>query len=235
VTDGVATLTMPTKARVAFVARAIEPILNRVVLAGPPVIDLLLDDPGIRSAGFSFAADSTLQLLSTSMVDRLGADLQKLGFSRTGRSRRADRWGLPSGESVELVQVREEADNPAHLALEYATLITMPYAADDTLVVRIAGAPAMLAIELDAFSRSDAPALDSEELERAVMLVAGRRAIERECAAAPPELRALIVSSLAPLAANDALQLVVQRALPDAALLPALVRRVRERIVRMAR
>jgi hypothetical protein len=226
---------MPARARVALVARTIEPILNRVVLAGPPVIDLLLDDPGIRTPELSFAADSTLQLLSTSMVDRLGADLQKLGFSRTGRSRKADRWDLPSGESVELVQIREETDDPAYLALEYATLVTMPYTVDEKLTVRIAGAPAMLAVELDAFRRSGEAALDSEELERAVMLIAGRKEIERECGSAPPELRALIVPALALLAASDALQLVVQRATPDAAQLPSLVRRVRERVARMAR
>ena len=54
--------------------------------AGPPVIDLLVNDPEVRGRRSHFAADSTLQLLSTSMVDRLGADLQKLGFSRTGRT-----------------------------------------------------------------------------------------------------------------------------------------------------
>jgi len=230
-----AVLTLPARGRVALVARAIEPILNRVVLAGPPVIDLLLDDPRVPTPAFSFASDSTLQLLSTSMVDRLGADLQKLGFSRTGRLRKADRWGLPSGESVELIQVREGQDDPALLALEYATLITMPYNVDDRLVVRIAGAPAMLAIELDSHVRSGASPLDSEEVERAVLLVAGRRDVERECASAPTELRALIVSPLQKLAADDSLQLIVQRVIPDAAFLPALATRVRERIARMAR
>jgi hypothetical protein len=225
---------LPAKARVALVARAIEPILNRVVLAGPPVIDLLLDDPAVRTPAFSFAADATLQLLSTSMVDRLGADLQKLGFARTGRSGRADTWGMPSGESVEVVQVREEQTDPAQLALEYATLITMPYAVDEKLIVKIAGAPAMLAIELDAFRRSGAAALDSEELERAMLLIAGRKNIERECASAPPELREVILASLTALKANDSVAYIVQRTIPDTALLPALARRVRERIERIA-
>jgi hypothetical protein len=225
---------MPVRERVALVARAIQPILNRVVLAGPPVIDLLLDDPGVRTQEFSFAADATLQLLSTSMVDRLGADLQKLGFSRTGRSGTADRWSLPSGTGVDLIQVREEQNEPAELALEYATLVTLPYVVEERLVVRIAGAPAVLALELDAFARSGARLLDSEALERVVLLVAGRKDIEKESAAAPPELRALIRPPLARLAANDALELIVQRAVPDAVLLPALVRRVRERIARMA-
>lgn len=233
-TPDAATLVLPSSHRVALVARVIEPILNRVVLAGPPVVDLLLDNPGIRVPAYSFATDSTLQLLSTSMVDRLGADLQKLGFNRTGRSRTADRWSLPSGESVELVQVREEQDDPSLLALEYATLLTISYPVDARLVVRIAGAPAVLALELDAFARSGVDAMDSDEVERAVVLVAGRREIERECAAAPPELRALFAAPLAKLAANDALQLIVQRAVPDAVLLPALARRVRERISRLS-
>lgn len=227
-------INVPSRARVALVARAIEPILNRVVLAGPPVMDLLVDDPSMRGPELRFASDATLQLLSTSMVDRLGADLQRLGFSRAGRTRSSDRWSLPTGESVDLVQVREDQSDPAQLWLEYATLMTLPHRVDEHVVVRIAGAPAMLAIELDAFARSGARALDSEELERAVVLIAGRTEVERECATAPPELRALIANALAAIASNDALELVVQRAIPDAMLVPELAKRVRRRIVRMA-
>src|ERR1017187_7523658 len=51
--------------RVGLVARAIEPILNRVVLVGPPVVDLLMTDPAVRVPDLSFVADCTLQLLST--------------------------------------------------------------------------------------------------------------------------------------------------------------------------
>lgn len=224
----------PALERVAAAARAIEPILNRVVLAGPPVVDLLLNDPTVRTPQLNFAADAVLQLLSTSMVDRLGVDLQKLGFTRIGRTERADRWRIAGDIMVDLIQVRTDDADPAQLSLEYATLLTVPFSVDDRLVVRMAAAPAILALECVAFTRSGTSALDSEELERVVTLIAGRREIEKECAAAPAELRSIISSSLAALLRGDALPLLIQRALPDTAILPALGTRVRERVLRMA-
>lgn len=220
--------------RLADVARAIEPILNRVVLAGPPVVDLLLNDSTIRTPALSFAADHTLQLLSTSMVDRLGVDLQKLGLTRTGRGAHADRWRVSDQTSLDLVQVRSDDGDPAQLCLEYATLLTLPFSVNEQLVVRIAGAPAVLAIECTSFCARGLRPLDSPELERAILLIACRRELERECAAAPPELRALITPVLDLLARDGSLELLIQRALPDAALLPALAHRVRDRIVRLS-
>ena len=223
----------PARARLAIAARAIEPILTRVVFAGPPVVDLLMNDPGVRTPQLNFAADSVLQLLSTSMVDRLGIDLQKLGFTRIGRTERADRWRVADDVTVDLIQVRTDDADPDQLCLEYATLLTLPFTVDDRLTVRIVAAPAMLALECAAFIKSGARPLDSEELERVVLLIAGRKEVEKECVAAPPELRSIISAVLAGLIRGDALPLLIQRALPDAALLPALGTRVRERVLRM--
>lgn len=220
--------------RVGLVARAIEPILNRVVLVGPPVVDLLMTDPAVRVPDLSFVADCTLQLLSTSMIDRLGVDLQKRGLSRISRAANADRWKVSDDVALDLIQVRADDGDPAEVWFEYATLLTLPFTLSGQLVLRIAGAPAMLALELASFAAGRAPTLESEELERVVLLVAGRPETERECAAAPPELRSMIASSLAHLARDDALEILIQRALPDASLLPALVRRVRARILRMS-
>jgi hypothetical protein len=228
------TMLSAARERLNAAARAIEPILNRVVLAGPPVIDLLMNDPAVRPPQLSFAADAVLQFLSTSMVDRLGVDLQKLGFTRIGRTERADRWRIADDVTLDLIQVRTDAADPDQLCLEYATLLTLPLTVDDRLVVRIAAAPAMLAIECTAFTKSGARPLDSEELERVVLLIGARKEIEKECTAAPPELRSIIAASLAQLVKGDALPLLIQRALPDSAMLPALATRVRERILRMA-
>jgi hypothetical protein len=222
------------RGRITAAARAIEPILNRVVLAGPPVVELLTNDPSMSGPLLSFTADQTLRLLATSMVDRLGGDLQKLGLTRTGRAGNSERWRVSDEVEIELMQVRSDDGDPAQLSLEYATLLTLPFGVSDQLTVRIAGAPPMLAIECVDFTASGASALDSEALERAVLVIAGRREIEKEFAAAPAELRAIIVPVLAELGRNDSLELLIQRALPDAAMLPALADRVRDRIVRMA-
>jgi hypothetical protein len=216
-------------------ARTIEPVLTRVVFAGPAAVELLIDDPGVRVTRLNFAADSVFQLLSASMVDRLGHDLEKLGFTRIARTEGADRWRGAGDVTLDLVQVRTDGETPSQLCLEYATLLTRPVAPDDCPAARMASAPALLAIDCAAFAAGIARALESEALERVVRLIAGHRKIEEECGGAPAELRSVITPVLAMLAASDALQLLIRRALPDTAMLPALATRVRDRIVRMAR
>lgn len=225
---------LPVRERLAIAASAIEPILNRVVLAGPPVSALLMTDPTIHTPNVTFAADSTLQLLSTSMIDRLGVELQKRGLSRIGRSADTDRWRVSDDVTLDLIQVHSDEDDPDQAWLEYATLLTLPFTTDRQNIVRIAGAPAMLALEFASFTRSHARAIESEELERVLLLIAGRPEIEKECSAAPPELRSIIVSSLSRVTRDDTLEILIQRAFPDSVLLPALATRVRERVRRMA-
>ena len=219
---------------IAHAARAIEPILNRVVLSGPPAGRLLMNEATVRVPRMNFAADSVLQLLSTSMVDRLGVDLQKLGFTRIGRTKTADRWRHEGGDTLDLIQVQTDGRTPHELCLEYATLLTLSVPLGGGAAFRVPAAPVLLALECSSAAIAGVPALQSEELERAILLIAGRTEIEQECAAAPQELRTIITSSMARLAALDALSLLVRRALPDAALLPVLATRVRDRIVRMA-
>jgi hypothetical protein len=233
-TGALATRLPPTRSRLVVIATAIEPVLNRVVLAGPPVIDLLLNDPAVCIPQLTYSADSILQLLSTSMVDRIGADLQKLGLTRVGRSANGDRWRVSDDASFDLIQVRADDGDSEQMWLEYATLLTLPFPVGDRITVRITGAPAMLALECVAFANGGFGVLDSEELERAVQLIAGRVEIEKECADAPPEVRTMIASTLAGVAANDSIEFVIQRVLPDSLVLPALVNRVRERIRRIA-
>src|ERR1019366_8133296 len=121
---------LPVRERLSFVARATEPILNRVFLVGPPVVDLLMTDQAVRVPELTFAADSCLQLLSTSMVDRLGGDLQRLGLSRIGRAVNADRWRVSDDVTIDLVQVRADDGDPEQVWLEYATLLTLPFTVD---------------------------------------------------------------------------------------------------------
>ena len=221
--------TAGTRERVAVIARAIEPVLKQVVLAGPPVVELLLTDPAAVGSAASFAADAVLTLLSTAMTDRLGIELQKRGFTRSARTADGDQWDLAGVGAVRLVHVQTEGD-AADVWAEYATLLTLPIAIDEQLTVRIAGAPAVLALELAAFARRGRNAFASAELERIITLVVGRPELGRECAASPPELRTFISAELVLLLRNDGLAYAVERAIPDAAILPAIVDRVEERL-----
>ncbi len=182
----------------------------------------------------SFTEDATLQLLSSSMIDRLGLDLQKLGHTRAGRRPNGDRWQLSGGQAVDVIQIHSGDDDPAQVWLEYATLLTLPLSVDAGTTVRIAGGPAMLALECSAYSAAGGSIADSEQVERIVMLVAGRLEIERECAAAPPELRAFLTIQLGRIARSDALPFVIERVLPDTAILPELAARVRDKLRRIA-
>lgn len=220
--------------RLVHLANAAAPILNRAVLAGPAAFELLLDDPTVRLPRLNFAADSVFQLLSTSMIDRLAVDMQKAGFTRTSRTSRADRWRGEHGIELDLIQVQTDAATPRQLCLEYATLLTHSFKPHADPAVRCAAAPAVLALECASFTEANAAILESEEIERAVMLIAARREIETECAVAPAELRSIIMASLAQLSASDALHTVLRRTLPDAVALPGIARRVRERVARMA-
>jgi hypothetical protein len=224
----------PPKDSFARLGRVIEPVLNRVVLAGPRAVDLLINDSSVRVPRLKFAADLVFQLLSTSMIDRLGLDLQKTGFTRIGRGAGTDRWRHNDDITLDLVQVQTDAATPRQLCLEYATLLTHAVAAGEGHTIRAAAAPAVLALECASYAAGAARPLESEELERAVVLIAGRHEIEKECAAAPTELRTIITAALTALAASDALHLLVRRAIPESAMLPAIATRVRNRIIRMA-
>jgi hypothetical protein len=219
---------------IADAARAIEPILKQVVFAGPPVVDLLMNDPAIVRARLDFTADRTLQLFSTSMIDRLGLDLQKLGLTRVGRTDAGDRWQIGPDLAVDLVQVRTDDSDPNQVWFEYATLLTIPLTLDERVTARIAAGPAMLALECAAFAASHTSVLDSEEVERIVLLVGGRRELERECAGAPPELRAFVAAQLTRINKSDAVQVVIERIIPDSTLLPALTVRIKAKMSRIA-
>lgn len=221
--------------RLAAIATAIAPVLSRLVLTGPPVIDLLLNDPTVRAPRLSFAADSVFRFVTTSTPDRLRAELQKLGGTESGQSAGSAHWAMPNGTWLDLIQVRPDNGNPTEIWLEYATLLTLPFPIGAQLTIRMAGAAPTLALECSAYASNRGRAAESEELERALLLIAGRREIEKEVAGAPPELRAFVTSTLAGVVDSGAAEILLQRVLPDAALVPALALRARERVQRMAR
>jgi len=92
----------------------------------------------------------------------------------------------------------------------------------------------MLALECSALSAAAGSVFDSEHAERILLLLAGRAEIEREVAAAPPELRAFVAATFARIAQSDSLQLLIERIIPDAATLPEIAARVTAKLRRIA-
>ena len=218
--------------RVARAAQAIAPLLNRVVFTGRQVAQLLHTSPFASTPG-SFAADAVLRVLSTATLDRVAADVQRLGLARGQRTVAGDRWIVADGVTVEFIYIAGDDRDPGAIWMEYASLLTMAVEVGTTerpLIVRITGAPALLALDWATVRARNQSPLDSGELEDIVALVAGRDEVVREVAASPAELRHFVAAETRRFLGYDGAEHVMRNAIPGAARLPALVVRASERL-----
>jgi hypothetical protein len=221
---------LANRERLAIAARAIEPLLNRVVFTGRQVAELLATDPVTVAPRATFTSDAVLRVLSTASLDRVAVDLQRLGLRRVAHSATTDRWSVDANVTVEVTYVSGDESDPATIWLEYASLLTMAVDVGDGLSARITGAPALLALDWAAFRSSGESALDSGELEDIIVLVGGRAEVVREVGAAPPELRSFVASETRRFLEYDGAGHVIQCAIPGAKQLPALADRAAERL-----
>jgi hypothetical protein len=214
----------------AIAARAIEPLLNRVVFTGRQVAELLATDPVTVAPRATFASDAVLRVLSTASLDRVAVDLQRLGLRRVAHSATSDRWSVDMNVTLDVTYVSGDESDPTTMWLEYASLLTMAVDVGNGLSARITGAPALLALDWAAFRSSGESALDSGELEDIIVLVAGRAEVVHEVGAAPPELRSFVASETRHFLEYDGAGHVMQFAIPGAKQLPALADRAAERL-----
>lgn len=219
--------------RIAIAARAIEPLLNRVVFTGRQVVPYLETSAVAAVARPTFAADSIVRVLSTGALDRLAADLRRLGLAHGARTATTDRWVVNENVTLDFTFVSEDESDPGTVWLAYASLLTMAVnvgTAEQPLSVRITGAPALVALDWAAYRASGESALDSGELEDIVALVARRAELVREIGAAPLELRTFVAEETRRFLATDSAPHVIRSAVPDARQLPAVAARVMERL-----
>ena len=154
--------------RVAQAARSIEPLLNRVVFTGRQVAQLLETSALPTGARASFAADTVVRVLSTATLDRVATEVQRMGLTRGPRTAKGDRWIVNDDVILEFTYIAGDEDDPAAIWLEYASLLTMAVdvgTRDKTLVARITGAPALLALDWATVRARNESPLDSGELE----------------------------------------------------------------------
>ena len=219
--------------RVAIAARAIEPLLNRVVFTGRQVVPWLETSPVSSGARPTFAADAVVRVLSTGELDRLAADLRRAGLTHAARTAMSDRWVVNESVTLDFTYVSGDESDPGAVWLEYASLLTTAVnvgTADQPLSARITGAPALVALDWAAYRASGESALDSGELEDIVALVATRAEIVREIGAAPPELRTFVAGETRRFLESGSAPHVIRSAVPDARRLPAITARVMERL-----
>lgn len=228
---------LASRDRIVIAARAIAPLLNRVVFTGRQVAPLLETSTLPAGPRTAFAGDAIVRVISTGALDRVAADLQRLGLARGARSATSDRWVVDDTVTLEITQAVEGGDDPAATWLEYASLLTMAISIPtpgEPLVARISGAPALLALDWATFTSSRDSPLDSGELEDIVALVSGRAEIVREVAAAPPDLRTFVATETRQFLAYDGAEHVMRKAIRDASRLPGLIAPAVERFRQIA-
>ena len=219
--------------RVAQAARSIEPLLNRVVFTGRQVAQLLETSALPTGARASFAADTVVRVLSTATLDRVATEVQRMGLTRGPRTAKGDRWIVNDDVILEFTYIAGDEDDPAAIWLEYASLLTMAVdvgTRDKTLVARITGAPALLALDWATVSARNESPLDSGELEDIIALVAGRAEVVREIAASPADLRSFVAAETRRFLAYPGAEHVIRNAIQGAAMVPALVARAADRL-----
>lgn len=224
---------LASRERVAIAARAIAPLLNRVVFTGRQVIPFLETAPASTGERATFAADAVVRAISTGALDRVAIDLQKLGLARGARSTSSDRWTVNDLVTLELTPVADADLDSGAIWLEYASLLTVAVnlgTATEPLSARISGAPALIALDWATFATSGESALDSGEVEDIVALVATRPEVVRELAAAPPDLKSFVAAETRRFLALDCAGRVMQGAIRGADRLPGLIAPVRERL-----
>lgn len=221
----------------SVVAAAVEPLLNRLVFSGRHVAQFLVTGPHRYSKQTAFAADGTVQALSEASLDRVAADLQRLGLVRGSRTATAEVWSVNSQVALEVVHVPPNAEDAATTWLQYATLLTITARVDTfrgALLIRLTGAPALVALDWNVHRVGGQNPFDSTPLADLLRLIAGRDELVGEVLAAPPEVRAFIRGEARRFLAFDGAELVVQAALPRPHRSRSVVARVSERLRHLA-
>jgi hypothetical protein len=199
--------------RVEQLAARLGTLQNRVVFAGECALGFLLTNRGIAQLARPVRSNSVIAIVAYGSPDRLGAELRLLGLQPDRSRIPADSWRTPDGTRLELTSPEgwSTIENPWYQFVLECTLQIQPRQGP---AFRTAGAPAFLATQLFGLdARQDEGTTPSwnSRMEDIVLLAIGRRELEREMVAAPPDVRAHVRDSLAPfLLGTDALATVYE-------------------------
>jgi hypothetical protein len=216
-------------------AEILEPLANRLVFVGHHVVGLLLTDRGAARSRPTFKIDAMVSALSYSARDRLATDVTRLGLRPQGGAPAGPgRWIAGDGLTIELIPTDALPAGAQPELYEYALECTLalPLGAR---AIRVAGAPAFLALKLAALS----PAMlrvgeINADLEDALAVLDGRAGVEREIADAPPDVRRLISERLWAISNRADADCILQGHLRDADRFPQTVEASLVRLHRIA-
>jgi hypothetical protein len=197
--------------RVEQLAARLGTLQNRVIFAGECALGFLLTNRGIAQLARPARSNPIVSVVAYGSPDRLAAELRLLGLQPDRSRMPADLWRTPDGTRLELISPEgwSTISNPWY---QYVLECTLQIQPTQGPAFRAAGAPAFLATHLFSIGARDdastAPGWNSR-MEDIVRLAIGRRELEREMTAAPPDVRAHVRDSLEPfLLSNEPLATV---------------------------
>lgn len=197
----------PSVQRIRRVAVALGELAGEVVFIGGAIAPLLQDDPPFEEARPTRDVDAVTASTSYAEVGVLHEALRRRGFSqRPGEAAHLHRWWSGDGDAFDLVPCGEHAGGSGQewdrLALEGSLTVDL----GGGVVVRIASAPAFLALKWAAFrDRGIRDPGGSHDLEDILALIASRPTIVREVAGAAGRVRGAVAGGAAAFLRYDTL------------------------------
>lgn len=234
--EGAASGSFVGRHRVMQLAARLETLQNRVIFAGESALGFLLTNRGIAQLARPVRSNPIVSIVAYGSPDRLGAELRLLGLQPDRSRTPADLWRTPEGTRLEFISPEgwSTIENPWY---QYVLECTVQIHPTEGPAFRTAGAPACLATHLFGIGTRDdestAPGWKSR-MEDIVVLSIGRRELEREMAAAPPDVRAHVGDSLGPFLLRDDALATVHQFLPRAVRSPLAAQRALGTLRRIA-
>lgn len=226
----------PSVQRIARVAKALGPLLPKVVFIGGAIAPLLQTDPPFEEPRPTKDVDGVIATATYRDMEQLGEQLRELGFrqdlSDTGP---IHRWRSPDEDLCDLVPSGEHLGGSGQiwdrLALETSGEVDLGIGRP----IRHASAPSFLALKWAAFlDRGKEDPFASHDLEDFLALLAARPSVLDETTASPSEIRSFLAGAVSEILNREDLDDLLASHLGNAQEYPRVRARVVERMRALA-
>jgi predicted nucleotidyltransferase len=228
-------VTSPNRPALVRVARALGPLREEVVLVGGQVAELLVTDPAAVRVRPTDDVDLICDVATASAYDRFAERLRAVGFREVvDPAAPLCRW-RHGDDIVDVMPVDERVHGLRGSWYPYGMRSARPYRIAEDLEIRVLSAPAFLATKWEAFEdRGEGDLYGSADMEDVVTVIAGRQAVVEEIRSAERDVRRYLADRTSRFLDGGATPDVIAGALPDARLVPGIVRATQERLVEIA-
>jgi predicted nucleotidyltransferase len=228
-------MTSPNRPALVRIARALGPLRGEVVLVGGQVAELLVTDPAAVRVRPTDDVDVICEVATASAYDHLSERLRDLGF-RELMTPGAPLCRWRHGEDVlDVMAVEEKVHGLKGAWYPYGMRTALVHQLAEDLDMRILSAPAFLATKWEAFGdRGGGDLYASHDIEDIVTVVAGRPEVIDEIRGAEADVRQYLAHEASRFLSGGATPDIIAGTLPDARLVPGIIRTVERRFVEIA-